>query len=215
MTNSAGNGIILLAHSVLRKAEGKCVDAGKVGLISDKMSQKIVTAAERIVTELGIEALTVRRILQELNITNRVFYNRFHNVDEVLEIVYIRTAQRVRESMAAEYDGEGDFFDYVTDCVANTLVASYEIKMRFNQYVFENDSVSQFNYEWYLARIKELFAYAKEKGLIKDVDADVLSYAIWCFCRGYNADAVARMPKEEAIEKFKYSFRFLLEGLKK
>ena len=191
------------------------MDAGKVGLISDKMSQKIVTAAERIVTELGIEALTVRRILQELNITNRVFYNRFHNVDEVLEIVYIRTAQRVRESMAAEYDGEGDFFDYVTDCVANTLVASYEIKMRFNQYVFENDSVSQFNYEWYLARIKELFAYAKEKGLIKDVDADVLSYAIWCFCRGYNADAVARMPKEEAIEKFKYSFRFLLEGLKK
>ena len=191
------------------------MDAGKVGLISDKMSQKIVTAAERIVTELGIEALTVRRILQELNITNRVFYNRFHNVDEVLEIVYIRTAQCVRESMAAEYDGEGDFFDYVTDCVANTLVASYEIKMRFNQYVFENDSVSQFNYEWYLARIKELFAYAKEKGLIKDVDADVLSYAIWCFCRGYNADAVARMPKEEAIEKFKYSFRFLLEGLKK
>lgn len=187
----------------------------KDGLIKDKMSEKIVTAAEKIVTTHGMDGLTVRRILQELNITNRVFYNRFHNVDEVLEIVYIRTVQRVRESMTTEYDGKGDFFDYVTDCVANTLLASYEIKMRFNQYVFENDSVSKFNYEWYLARIKKLFAYAKEKDLIKDVDSDVLSYAIWCFCRGYNADAVTRMPKEEAVEKFKYSFRFLLEGLKK
>ena len=185
------------------------------GLISDKMSQEIVTAAEKIVTAHGLEELTVRRILQELNITNRVFYNRFHNVDEVLEIIYIRTAERIRESMALEYDGKGDFFDFVTDCVANTLLASYEIKMRFNQYVFENDSVSKFNYEWYLTRIKELFAYAKEKNLIKEVDAEVLSYAIWCFCRGYNADAVTRMPKEEALAKFKYSFRFLLEGLKK
>ena len=185
------------------------------GLISDTMSDRIVTAAEKIVTARGLEGLNVRRILQELNISNRVFYNRFHNVHEVLEIVYIRMAQRVRENMAVEYDGTGDFFDYVTDCVANTLLASYEIKMRFNQYIFENDSVSKFNYEWYLTRIKELFAYAKEMDLIKEVDSDVLSYAIWCFCRGYNADAVTRMPKEEALAKFKYSFRFLLEGLKK
>lgn len=185
----------------------------KPRLIKDKMSDKIVEAAERLATNFG--DVTVRKILQKLNITNRVFYNRFHNIEEVLEIVYKNTVIKVRESIATEYDGKQDFFDYVTDAVAATLIASYDIKMKFNQYVFELDSVSKSNYDWYMDRIKKLFSYAQEKGIIKEVDAEVLSYAIWCFCRGYNADAVMRMPKEEGVEKFKYSFRFLLDGLKK
>ena len=54
-----------------------------------------------------------------------------------------------------------------------------------------------------------------ERKLIKNVDAEGLSYAIWCFCRGYNADAVSRnLPKDETIENFKYCFRFFLDGLK-
>lgn len=185
------------------------------GLIRDAMSDKIVRAAGEIAQECGSSAVTVRKILQSLHISNRVFYNRFHNVGEVLEIVYDDTARKMRENMAVEYDGKGDFFDYITDCVANTLLASYELKRQFNQYVFENDSRSQENYEWYVARIKALFEYARKNDLIREVDEETLGYSIWCFCRGYNADAVSRMPKEEAVEKFKYSFRILLEGIKK
>ena len=192
---------------------GAVLETEKIELIKDEMSERIIEAAERIATTSG--EVTVRKILQELKITNRVFYNRFHNVQEVLEIMYINTVTKVRESLTKEYDGKGDFFDYVTDVVADTLIASYETKMKFNQYVFELDSISRKNHEWYMERIKKLFAYARENGLIKDLDEDAMSYAIWCFCRGYNADAVMRMPKEEAIKKFKYSFRILLDGLKK
>ncbi len=189
------------------------METEKKELIKDEMSEKIIEVAEQIATTSG--EITVRKILQELKITNRVFYNRFHNIQEVLEIVYINTILKVREGLTREYDGKEDFFDYVTDAVADTLIASYETKMKFNQYVFELDSISRKNHEWYMGRIKNLFAYAKENGLIKDLDEDAMSYAIWCFCRGYNADAVMRMPKEEAVKKFKYSFRMLLDGLKK
>ena len=58
------------------------------GLIVDEMSDKIINTAERIVMSCGANNLTVRKVLQELNITNRVFYNRFHNINHVLEIVY-------------------------------------------------------------------------------------------------------------------------------
>jgi len=186
----------------------------KAKLIKDATSDKIIAAAEKIATSSG--EVTVRKILRELGVTNRVFYNRFHNVDEVLEIVYNNTVSKIRESMATEYDGKGDFFEYVTDAVTETLILSYDLKMKFNRYVFEYDSLSQENYEWYMSRIKKLFAYAKEKGIVRpDVDAETLSYAIWCFCRGYNADAVERkLPKEEAVEKFRYSFSILLKGLK-
>ena len=118
--------------------------------------------------------------------------------------------------MAVEYDGKSDFFEYVTDAVVDTLLLSYDLKMKFNRYVFEYDSVTQSNYAWYMKRINGLFTYGKAHGLIKkDVDAQALSYSIWCFCRGYNADAVERnLPKEEAVEKFRYSFSILLDGIK-
>jgi len=182
-------------------------------LIFDEMNDKIVAAAEKIAMTSG--EVTVRKILHELDITNRVFYNRFRNVDEVLKIVYTNTIVRVRESMEMEYDGKGDFFEYVVDAVAQTLIASYDVKMKFNQHIFEYDSILKSNHEWYMNRIKHLFVQAKELGLIKDIDEEVMSYAIWCFCRGYNADAVVRMPKEEAVRNFKYSFRILLDGLRK
>ena len=186
------------------------------GLIVDEMSDKIIDAAKHIVKENGTSSLTVRKILQELNITNRVFYNRFRNVDHILEIIYKNTILKMRQSIGEEIDGAKDFFEYVTDIVEKTLLMSYDTKMQFNQYVFESDSVSNSNYEWWTAEIKKLLDYAMEKGYIKQVDSDVLSYSLWCFCRGYNADAVGRnMPKDEAVKNFRYSFGFILEGLKK
>ena len=113
------------------------------------------------------------------------------------------------------YD-ESNFFEHVIDLVTNSLIISYEIKQKFNQYVFEYDSVSRTNYEWWTTEIRKLIDYAKERDLIRDVDSEVMSYAIWCYCRGYNADAVGRdLPREEAIRNFRYSFGILLDGLKK
>ncbi len=184
-------------------------------LISDEMSKKIIETAETLAISSGAENVTVRKILQSLGITNRVFYNRFHNVDEVLNIVYENTVLKIRESIVSKFKPDGDFFEQVIDIVANTLVMSYEVKMNFNYYIFENDSVSNANYEWWKSEIKKIIDFGKTKGLLKDVDPEIMSYAIWCFIRGYNADAIGRrLPKEEAANNFRYSFGILLDGMK-
>lgn len=184
-------------------------------LIRDAMSETIINAVENMVMENGAHGITVRKVLAVLHISNRVFYNRFRNIEEVLEIVYKNTIIKVRESLTTALDSEKDFFENVMDIVVRTLLVSYDTKMQFNQYIFENDSQSQSNYNWWMAEIKKLIDYAKENRFIKDVDSDVMSYAIWCFCRGYNADAVARqLPRDEAVRRFRYSFSFLLEGMK-
>ena len=101
------------------------------------------------------------------------------------------------------------------DAVEKSLVESYDKKMQLSQYVFETDSESQVNYDWWISEIKKLIDYEKERGFIKNIDSDIMSYAIWCFCRGYNADAVGRqIPKEEAVKRFRYSFSILLDGMK-
>ncbi|MGM9641985.1 MAG: TetR/AcrR family transcriptional regulator [Eubacteriales bacterium] len=187
----------------------------EVSLIHDEMSQHIIDAVEEIVMEGGASTLTVRRILRKLDISNRVFYNRFQNVEEVLDIVYRNTIVKVRDAIATPPGSDEDFFEYVMDALTRTLVFSYEVKMKFNQYVFEEDSLGDLNRTWWTEEIKKLIIYAKEHKLIKDVDEDVLSYSIWCFCRGYNADAVARdLPREKAIADFRYSFSFFLDGMK-
>ena len=76
------------------------------------------------------------------------------------------------------------------------------------------EAIKQHN-AYYDAEIKKLIDYAKEQGIIKNVDSETMSYSIWCFCRGFNADAVGRnIPREEAVKRFKYSFGILLDGMK-
>ena len=185
-------------------------------LIDDEMSQKIIATAEDIAHSFGIEQVNVRRILQTLGITNRVFYNWFHNIEEVLDIIYQRTSLKIRESVLDKFDSNKDFFEQVKDIVANTLVKSYENKENLNQFIFESDSNSEDNYFWWKEEISKIIEYGKEIGVLKDIDTDIMSYSIWCFIRGYNADALGRaIPKDIATKNFKYSFGVLLDGMKK
>ena len=184
-------------------------------IIKDDISNKIIETAAIIIQTEGINSVNVSKIIKRLGVSNRVFYNRFNNLEEVLEEVYNKIMIKIREKLNPQYDGKQNFFEYVLDLVENSLMLSYELKQQLNLYIFGNDSISQHNYEWYLDRIKKLIEYAKEKDLIKDVDSDVISYTIWCAIRGYNADAVMRFEKDEAIKKMRYSFSLLLGALKK
>ncbi len=184
-------------------------------LICDDMSRQIIDTAKKLAITNDANSITVRSILQELGITNRVFYNRFHNITEVLDIVYKNMVLKIRESITAKFDPDGDFFVQVTDIVANTLIMSYDIKMNFNYYVFETDSASNRNYEWWKDEIKKLIEFGINNGYLKELNIDAMTYAIWCFIRGYNADALGRkLPRDEAISDFKYSFGVLLDGMK-
>lgn len=185
-------------------------------LIYDEMSERIVDAAERIAKSDGAEEVTVREILRALDITNRVFYNRFNNVEQVLEIVYQRMVLEIRKSLALSFEPDEDYFTQISKIAASTLIMSYDIKMNFNQYVFKSDSVLTGNFDWWQSEIKRLIELGKSRGHLRaEIDTDVMSYAIWCFIRGYNADAVGRgIPKEEAVRNFIYSFNVLLDGMK-
>ena len=188
-----------------------------ISMINDEMSDMIIAAATKIATSEGAHTLTVRKILRELEITNRVFYNRFHNIGEVLEIVYKNTVMQMRECLSQKYDEKTDFLEYVLDVLTQVLVATYDIREQFSQYAFEYDSINDSNYIWWREEIKKLVEYAKSKDIIKsDVDTDALSYSVWCFSRGFNADAICRrFTKDEAVEYFRYGMSFFLEGLKK
>lgn len=190
--------------------------AEDVQLIHDKMSGKIVEAAAKLALSEGAGEVTVRKIIRVLGVTNRVFYNRFHNVEEVLSLVYQDMTVQMRQSVLDHVDLKGDFFKQITDIAAGTLKLSYRLKLGMNQYVFIQDSVSADNFLWWRERIQEFIDLGKGKGLVRpDLDCNKISYAVWCFIRGYNTDALARgIPEEDAVDGFLYSFQVFLEGMK-
>ncbi len=184
-------------------------------LIYDEVSEQIIDVAEKLMASEGAHHINVRKILKQLGITNRVFYNRFHNIEEVLDIISERSILKVRKSLNFHFNEEIDFFQQIMDEVEKTLIISYETRMNFAHYVFENDSVTDRNYQWWIAEIKKILHYAIDKGYIKKVDTDMTSYAIWCFVRGFNADAIGRkLSLEEALKRYRYGFQFILDGLK-
>ena len=190
--------------------------AGEPQLIHDEMREKIVQTAAALALNQGAGEVTVRKIIRELGVTNRVFYNRFHNVEEVLSLVYQDMAIQMRQSILERFDPAGDYFGQITDIAAGTLKLSYRLKLGMNQFVFIQDSVSAENFLWWRERIQGLIDLGKENRVVRDdLDCDKISYAIWCFIRGYNTDALARgIPEEEAVDGFLYSFGILLDGMR-
>ena len=190
--------------------------AGEPQLIHDEMREKIVQTAAALALNQGAGEVTVRKIIRELGVTNRVFYNRFHNVEEVLSLVYQDMAIQMRQSILERFDPAGDYFGQITDIAAGTLKLSYRLKLGMNQFVFIQDSVSAENFLWWRERIQGLIDLGKENRVVRDdLDCDKISYAIWCFIRGYNTDALARViPEEEAVDGFLYSFGILLDGMR-
>ena len=193
----------------------KVCKKNNIEYISDSISDSIIDIAEKLVKKDGAHNITVRKILDELGTTNRVFYNRFRNVDDVLEILYTKLVLKMQRTVRSDIDPDKDFFGYVMDLGVKALTATYEIKMEFSRYMFEHDSLTNANRIWWTNEIEKIISRGKKLGVLKNIDDDKLAYSVWCFLRGYNADAVLRkMSVDEAIENFKFGFGCFLDGVK-
>lgn len=190
--------------------------AAKQEMIHDEVSEEILACVDRLARQRSAEKITVRDVLKELGITNRVFYNRFHNMDEVLNLLYQKMIHQVRESLTIPWQEGTDFLAHVKRIAAQTLIVSYTCKENLSRFVFDTDSVSDENYRWWVQEIKKLIALGQQHGQIReDLDGEMLSYAVWCFIRGFNADAMARnLSREGALTRFDYGFGIFLEGIR-
>ena len=182
--------------------------------IHDAISEEIIQAAADIARNEGAHHVNVSKIMSVLGATNRVFYNRFKNADEVLRIVYQRAVEQTRENIRPDYTDAKSFIAFCLDTAEKMLVRTYDIKTQFRRYVFEHDSLTEENSLWWDTHIREQYSVAREHGYVRDVDVDALCYTIWCFCRGYISDAAARsVSLADSVRYFRFGLSCLLGGL--
>lgn len=184
--------------------------------IQDEISREIIESARRIAARKNPAQMTVRDVMKDLQITNRVFYNRFHNLDEVLQILYQESIARVRESLSIPWRGDVEFWEHVQTVATRTLILSYESRQDLSQFIFAADSFADANLAWWEQEIRRLIETGKQHGQVRsDLDEKAISYSIWCFIRGFNADAIARdLPRDEAMAVFRKGFGCFIDGMR-
>ena len=186
----------------------------KMEYIRDEISEQIIGTAAALVREEGAHQVNVRKIIGRLGVTNRVFYNRFKNCDEVLRIVYARAVENMHQITEPEYHDRGSFIEACLTSGCEVLLQTYDVKMQFSRYVFEHDSLTEQNRLWWAERTKRVYRAALAQGYVKEIDVDAFCLAIWCMSRGFYADAAARgLTKEETLANFREGFRFLIESV--
>lgn len=183
--------------------------------LRDEISEKIIEYATHIAHEDGIGGISVKRIITDLGYTNRVFYNRFKNIDELLKAIYDNIVFEMRKCIEVEYDPSSDYYEFLLDIATSVLKKTFENKLHFSQYMFEFDTYNAENRNWWIAKMKRIIDYGIEHKLIRQIDPTQICYSVWCFCRGYNASTIGSdLTIDEIISSFRLGFGCFIEGLK-
>lgn len=184
--------------------------------IEDEISLKIIDTAMEIASEEGIASLTVSKIINRMDVTNRVFYNRFKDVPDVIAAVYDKVVFQLRGCFDTPYDGKQDLCEYIMGLAVSVLKKTYETKLHFAGYLYNYDIFLDENREWWINHMIPLIDLGIEQGIFKKTDSRLLAYSVWCYCRGFNASSVGNnLSKEEAIKAFKLGFKCFMNGARK
>lgn len=182
--------------------------------LQDKISQEIIACVGKMVYKQGASDINVSAVLKELKITNRVFYNRFRNIDEVLLIISQKIVKEMRQSILQPYDEKYNYHQYLINVATNVLIKTYEVKNNFSDYMFINDILNKVNKEWWIEHIVVPLNYGVKNGFLKPINTEEISYAIWCFCRGFNVDAIkGQLELKDALRIFTVAFTAFIDGI--
>ena len=182
--------------------------------LEDETSKTIIATAAQIARREGMEELTVKRVLTELKVSNRVFYNRFRNIDDVIQVLYEDLVQEIRSSLEQVQQPAQSYPDYLLELAVAAVEKIYQNTLHFKQYLFSYQVANDTNRDWWLQKIQQLLRRGMEQGELKVNDPVKMSYGVWCFCLGFHRDAVGdELTEQEAMDAFREAFSCLIQGM--
>lgn len=184
--------------------------------IEDETSNRIIDTAMEIALSEGVSNLTVSKIIRAMDVTNRVFYNRFKDINDVITAVYERVVHKLRSCLDVKYDGKQDYCEFITDLAVSVLTETYKLKLHFAGYLYNYNAYNEENRIWWINHIAPLIDYGIEHGIFKKTDSRLLAYSVWCYCRGFTAATMdSNLSTDEGLAAFRIGFKCLMDGVRK
>jgi AcrR family transcriptional regulator len=88
--------------------------------------EKIVTAADGLIGECGLDGLTVRALLKRTGLARRAFYEGFSGKDELVLAVFERVLKSAADHFVAKFETIGDPLECIHYFVHNIVIGGYE-----------------------------------------------------------------------------------------
>lgn len=183
--------------------------------LEDETAKEIIRTATEIAQKEGIEQLSVKRILSEMGVSNRVFYNRFRNIDDIIQILYNELVEEIRSCIKLEQQEDQTYYDYLLDLAVGVVTKIYHNNLHFRRHLLSYQASKENNRNWWLNRIQTILKDGMNQGLLKPMKEDAVSYGVWCFCLGFHKEAIGEnLSGKQAVAAFRESFALLIEGMK-
>lgn len=186
----------------------------------DELLEMAVNAAEKIIEESGIEALTVRRVSKEIGYSVGTIYNLFENLDELSLHVKARTLDALHafiRDVPKGADTEADMLA-LNDAYFRFLAANPNT---WGSILDRVDADGKPLPDWYLAKVALPFSVIEQTlAPLFDGDHEAAEYAahtLWCGVHGIAVlgfeNSLEAMGGRDAREMADYLIRNFLRGL--
>lgn len=184
--------------------------------IEDDTTKAIVKTAGIIAQREGLDQLSVKRILSEMKVSNRVFYNRFRNIEDLIEVMYHEFVGTLRGQINPQQLADTEhYYDKLLELAVGVVQKMYRNHIHFRLRLLSYETSKESNRNWWLEQIQKILEDGVSRGLLKPMNEQAVSYGVWCFCLGFHKDALGKnVSEEEAISAFRESFSYFIEGMK-
>jgi len=188
----------------------------------EELREQILSAAMNILASEGYEAVTIRRLANEIEYTPGALYSYFKDKDEIVFALVVRAAQHLNKVFQAQ------------ESLPNPLERLWAIGRAYLKFAMEHQeyydllfimstpiqkiSEAEFS-EGYTAFIilRQTVGECMEHGYLPRADADVAAFALWSFVHGSVSlmirKRLAIIPEEKYQDLLHGAYNFLMSSM--
>jgi TetR/AcrR family fatty acid metabolism transcriptional regulator len=176
----------------------------------------IQDAAMAIIARKGVAEATMQEIADEAGVAKGTLYVYFRDRDELLA----KTAARAYDKLVAELEtamhADGTLAERLTGVVLRQLSFFDEHRALFSAYIALGGDAKKLkagSYQRYLQQIESLFAEARQRGEIRDVEPHELGAVYADLVRGVIVRRIEQQSKTPREELAEFVVSLLLRGI--
>lgn len=184
---------------------------------SGKVRQAILETALGMGIREGFEAVSVRKIIQEMNYSTGVLYHHFKDKQEIIDAIEEQETAWLHGEIRGLLDESRDFLWNMQRVFGRILRLAWEEAEKYNLIVLHKYSRHQGTGqpEW-IGYIAARLEKGMQKGLIRQMNPARTAFALWSSFLGFNL-MISRRPGSmsfaEAEELFTVQMDMVLKGI--
>jgi AcrR family transcriptional regulator len=186
-------------------------------LRSDTVRQAILDIALEIGLKEGFEAVSIRKIISQMNYSTGVIYHHFQDKQEVIDAIEAAETERLSGEIRRLLSDDMDAVTNMKTAFHRVMLLAMEEPEKYNLIVLHKYSRRNPSQAPWLNYLGGTVQKDMQAGILRTMDAGKAAFAIWSSFLGFNL-MISRqegITEEEAESLFQTQTDIILKGIMK